>query len=89
MDFGFHCSVTHRQEDVTPIKNKQDFRPNPREVSKVAHYHQQHCNNMMCEHLRMILPSLFDVQNYDLSGVERKTYEIIELDRTGNWSVGV
>ena len=82
-------SFTHRQENVTPIENKQDFRPNSCEVGKIAHYHQQHCNDMMCEHLYMILPSLFDVQNYDLGGVEREADEIVKLDRTSDRSVGV
>lgn len=54
----------------------------------VACPNKRNGDDVMCEHLDVILAALFQIKDYDLCRVECERNEIVEFDRGGDRGVG-
>ena len=81
--------MTYWEEDIAPIHNDHDQTPNTREVEEVARAHEGDSDDVVGEHLVVVLSRCFGVEYQDLVRVEGGLSEIVEFEGTCEGQVGV
>ena len=78
-------SQTHREDQINHIHEAEDHIPNPCLIVTITSRNQSTGNEVMGQHLHMILSSLFDIHNQDLLDPECKLYKIVPLEEPGHF----
>lgn len=58
-----HRLITHGKEDIAKVHENENEDANSCKVHKVAHGHQGDGDDVVTEHLPVIVPALFQVEN--------------------------
>ena len=81
-------SQAHREANVHRIHETQNHVADSGLVISIAGEHQYACNDMVSEHLPVVFPPLFNVDNDNLLEPEAELYKIVPLHASLQFSIG-